>query len=98
MLTMYRFMNRENGRGELEPIIRYQKIDFPIGGPSQATAEQKDSLARAVADAASKEARYGQVVLATWTTTGAIVAVENLEDRGSPDSLVWLWRHSRAAP
>ena len=31
MLTMFRFMNRENGRGELEPIVRFQKIDFPLG-------------------------------------------------------------------
>lgn len=43
MLTMYRFMNRENGRGELEPIVRYQRIDFPLGGPAKATAEQKNA-------------------------------------------------------
>ena len=90
MLAMYRFMNRENGRGELDLIVRYQKVDFPIQGPSQATAEQKESLLRAVADAASKEARYGQVVLATWSTTGAIVAVEDLAKRGQADCLIWL--------
>jgi hypothetical protein len=90
MLSMYRFMSRKSGGGELEPIVRYQKIDFPDSGPKTATAQQKTALAKAVADAVAQEARYGQVVLATRATTGGIVAVESLSKRGTPDSLVWL--------
>lgn len=41
-------------------------------------------------DAVAKEARFGQIVLATRATTGGIVAVENLNKRGRPDSLIWL--------
>src|SRR5436190_20095877 len=90
VLSMYRFMNRENGRGELDLIVRHQKIDFPIDGPATATPEQVEALSKAVTDAAGQEARLGQVVLATWSTTGAIVAVENLKKRGQADCLEWL--------
>ena len=90
MLSMYRFMNRKNGGGELESIVRFQKIDFPNAGPGKATKAQQEGLVKALADAAHKEARLGQIVLATWAATGAIVAVEDLTKRGRPDSLVWL--------
>jgi hypothetical protein len=90
MLTMYRFMCRQNADGELEPIVRFRSIAFPDGGPAEANAEQLAELAKAVADAASQEARYGQIVLTSSSATGAIVAVENLATRGQPDSLVWL--------
>ena len=90
MLSMYRYMNRENGKGELEPIVRYQQIDFPAEGPKAATPQQHEALAAAVADAANQEARYGQVVLATWSAAGGIVAVENLAKRGQADCLSWL--------
>jgi hypothetical protein len=90
MLSLYRFMSRTSGGGELEPIVRYQNIDFPDTGPLTATAQQKAALAKAVADAAAKEARHGQLVLATRATTGGIVAVECLSKRGKPDCLVWL--------
>ena len=90
MLTMYRFMIREDAVGELEPIIRFKQIDFPDGGPAVASTEQVAALAKAVTDAAKQEARYGQIVLATSSATGAIVAVENLTKRGQPDSLIWL--------
>jgi hypothetical protein len=90
MLTMYRFMNRQNGHGELDLIVRHQQLDFPSTGPETATPEQREALAKAVADAASREARYGQVVLADWSSTGAIVAAENLAKRGQSDCLTWL--------
>ena len=90
MLSMYRFMNRGTGTAELDPIVRYQALDFPEAGPESATAEQKAALAKAVADAAAQEARYGQVVLATRATTGGIVAIENLSKRGQIDCLTWL--------
>ena len=90
MLTMYRFMNRQNGHGELDLIVRHQQLDFPSTGPETATPEQREALAKAVADAAGKEARYGQVVLADWSGTGAIVAAENLAKRGQSDCLTWL--------
>ena len=89
MLSMYRYMNRQNGKGELEPIIRYQQIDFPAEGPERATPQQREALAAAVADAAKQEARYGQVILATWSAAGAIVAIENLAKRGQADCLSW---------
>lgn len=92
MLSMYRFMNRQNGQGELEKIIRFQKIDFPTEGPGTASEEQKQSLAQIVADAARQEARFGQIVLADWSATGGIVALEDLKKRGQPDALVWLLR------
>lgn len=90
MLSMYRFMVRHNGQGELENILRFQKIDFPATGPATATAQQKAELAEAVADAARQEARFGQIVLSAWSASGGIVAVEDLSKRGQPDSLVWL--------
>jgi hypothetical protein len=90
MLSIYRFMNRQNGHGELEKIVRFQKIDFPADAPATATAEQKEELAKAVADAARQEARFGQVVLADWSATGGIVAVEDLKKRGHSDCLVWV--------
>lgn len=92
MLSMYRFMSRSSGTAELEAIVRYQAIDFPNTGPATATAAQIEALAKAVEDAVAQEARFGQIVLATRATTGGIVAVENLEKRGKPDSLVWLLR------
>lgn len=92
MLSMYRFMVRHNGQGELEKIIRFQKIDFPATGPATASAEQKAELAEAVAEAGRQEARFGQIVLADWSASGGIVAVEDLPRRGQPDSLVWLQR------
>jgi hypothetical protein len=70
---MYRFMNRQNGGGELEAIVRYQKIDFPAEGPEQATPEQRKAFDQIIADAAKQEARMGQIVLATWASTGGIV-------------------------
>jgi len=90
MLSLYRFMSRTSGSGELEPIVRHQAIDFPESGPRAATMEQKTTLAKALEDAVAQEARYGQVVLITRATTGGIVAVECLSKRGKPDSLVWL--------
>ena len=90
MLTMYRFIHRQNAVGELEPIVRFRSITFPDGGPADATVEQLAELNKAVADAAQQEARYGQIVLTCSSATGAIIAVENLARRGQPDSLVWL--------
>jgi len=90
MLSMYRFMGRKSGSGELELVVRYQQIDFPPTGPQTATVAQNANLAKAVADAVAQEARYGQVVLATRATTGGIVAVEDLAKRGQADSLVWI--------
>jgi hypothetical protein len=90
MLSLYRFMIRQNGKAELEPILRYQQIEFPVEGPAKATAEQRETLAKAVADAAKQEARYGQILVATWSAAGGIVAVENMEKRGRADSLTWL--------
>jgi hypothetical protein len=87
---MYRFMNRQNANGELDPIIRYQQIDYPAEGPAKATPEQQEVLAKAVADAARQEARYGQVVLTNWSAAGGIVAIENVAKRGQPDCLTWL--------
>jgi hypothetical protein len=83
-------MSRSSGTAELEAIVRYQAIDFPSTGPATATAAQKAALAKAVEDVVAKEARFGQIVLATRATTGGIVAVENLSQRGKPESLVWL--------
>lgn len=90
MLSMYRFMCRGHGKGELEPIIRFQQIEFPVSGASAANLEAKRELAAAAQDAAQQEARYGQVVLVDHSGSGQIVAVENLEKRGQPDCLVWL--------
>lgn len=90
MLSMYRFMTRSSATAELEAIVRYQAIDFPDTGPETATAAQKSALAKAVENAVAQEARFGQIVLATRATTGGIVAVENLNKRGRPDSLIWL--------
>jgi hypothetical protein len=83
-------MNRKNGQGELVPIVRYQRIDFPVEGPAMATLQQREALAVALADAAKQDARYGQVVLATWSAAGGIVAIENLSKRGQADCLRWL--------
>ena len=90
MLSMYRFMNRQSGQGELEKIIRFQKIDFPAEARETATPAQKEELAKAVAEAAQQEARFGQIVLSDWSATGGIVAIENLKKRGHADCLVWL--------
>lgn len=90
MLTMYRYMNRQKAGGELEPIVRFSKLDFPETGPADATDAQRRELAEAVADAATKEARLGQIVLATWSSNRGIVALEDVTKRGQPDALVWL--------
>lgn len=55
-------MSRTSDSGELEPIVRYQAIDFPESGPRTATTEQMTGLAKALEDAVAQEARYGQVV------------------------------------
>ena len=90
MLSLYRFMIRQNGKGELDPILRYQQVDFPAEGPAKATAAQRETLAKAIADAAEQEARYGQIVVATWSAAGGVVAMENIAKRGRADCLTWL--------
>ena len=92
MLSMYRFISRSSGSADLEPIVRYQAIDFPSTGPESATAAQIAALAKALEDVVAKEARFGQIVLATRATTGGIVAVENLNNRGKLENLIWLLR------
>jgi len=47
-------------------------------------------VSEAVADAAQQEARLGQIVLAAWSSSRGIVAVEDVNKRGQGDSLVWL--------
>lgn len=90
MLTMYRFMNRQNARGELEPIVRFRELDFPETGPTEATEQQRQALNEALAEAAGQEARYGQIVLATCASARGIVAVEDVAKRGQADALMWL--------
>jgi hypothetical protein len=75
---------------ELEAIVRQQAIDFPATGPLTVTAAQKARPEKAIEDAVAQEDRYEQIVRTTRATTGGIVAVENLNKGGQPDSLTWL--------
>jgi nucleotide-binding universal stress UspA family protein len=90
MLSMYRFMNRDKLIGEMELVVRFRDLDFPDAGPAQATEAQREALTAAVCEAAAQEARYGQIVLARHSGSGAIVAVENLAKRGHADALTWV--------
>ena len=90
MLSICRLVPVEHGHGDLQQMERFQEIDFPSAGPSQATDRQKDILDQAL-KAISREdhdsSSGGQIVLVS--PGGRIVAVENVEQPAEPNGFTW---------
>jgi hypothetical protein len=90
MLSICRLVPLGHGHGDLQQMERYREIDFPIEGPSQATDWQKDILAEALKTLFLEDhdsSSGAQIVLIS--PCGRILAFENVERRGEPNSFTW---------
>lgn len=91
MLSICRLVPMGHGRGEFQELERFRAIDFPPNGPSHATELQKYILDQALQLVALEDhgsTSDSQIVL--LSTTGRIVAVEGLGQRGHHNGMQWV--------
>ena len=91
MLSICRLVPLDHGRSHFQQVERFREIDFPSGGPAEATQRQRDILddaLRALAREDDESASGAQLVLVS--ACGRIVAVEIVESRGESNRFMWV--------
>ena len=90
MLSILRLVPFGHGHGDLQQMERYREIDFPVAGPSQATDLQKDIFAEALsAISLEDDGSSSSAQLVLISPGGRIVAFQNVEQPGTPNSFTW---------